>query len=78
MESADERDDGLWYHGLLFRDADRTVFGGFEIISPTITVPEFERQYDIRSIAAKIVRNKDFRESLIAEDGRIADLWKRH
>lgn len=73
-----EREDGLWYHGLLFRNADRTVFGGFEVRSETITVPQFEQQYDIRSIAAKIIRTKDYRESLIVVDGRLADLWKRH
>ena len=78
FESPKGRNDGNWYHGLLFRDRDRDVFGAFEVISPTITVPDFEKRYDVRAIASKIVRDHDFRESLRTDEERIIALWKRH
>lgn len=78
FQTPNERDDGNWYHGLLFRDRDREVFGGFEVISPALTVSDYEKRYDVREIAAKIVRDEVYRESLRTNGDRIADLWTRH
>src|SRR5262245_40282829 len=77
FESPDERDDGMWYHALLFRDRDRTEFGALEFVDGEVTVPVFHRQHDLRAIASRIVTDSAYRNSLLQDSPRLRELWRR-
>ena len=77
FQTPDERDDGKWYHAVVFRDNDRTQFGAFEFIAEDVTVPDFERQYDTRRIAARIITDAEFRNSLVRDSQELRQLWRR-
>lgn len=78
FQTPEERDDGKWYHAIVFRDEDRTQFGAFEFVADDVTVPDFERRYDKRRIAARIITDADFRNSLLRDDPEMLELWRRH
>lgn len=77
FQAPDERDDGKWYHAIVFRDEGRTQFGAFEFIEEGVTVPDFERRYDKRQIARRIVTDAEFRESLLRDSSELRGLWRR-
>jgi hypothetical protein len=77
FQPPEERDDGKWYHAVVFRDEDRTQFGAFEFVAADVTVPDFDRRYDKRRIAARIVTDAEFRESLLRDSPELRELWRR-
>jgi hypothetical protein len=77
FQTPDERDDRNWYHAIVFRDEDRTQFGAFELIAEDVTVPDFERRYDKRQIAARIITDTEFRNSLLRDSSELLKLWRR-
>ena len=77
FEASDERDDGTWYHALMFRDRDWSTFGAAEWTAPGLTVPDFEKQHDVRAIASRIITDESFRQSLIRDSKLFRDLWSR-
>jgi hypothetical protein len=77
FETPEERDDGKWYHAVVFRDADRTQFGAFEFIAEDVTVPDFEKRYNKRRIAARIITDTEFRNSLLRDSPELRVLWRR-
>lgn len=78
FQSPDEREDGKWYHAVLFRNEDRTEFGAYELVAADVTVPDFEKRCDKRRIAAKIITDAEFRKQLLRESSDLRDLWRRH
>jgi hypothetical protein len=77
FQTPEERDDGKWYHAVVFRDEGRTQFGAFEVIAEGVAVPDFERQCDKRRIAARIVTDSAFRNSLLRDSPELRELWRR-
>jgi len=77
FQMPEERDDGRWYHAVVFRDENRTQFGAFEVVAEGMTVPDFDRQYDKRRIAARIITDAEFRKSLLQDSSKLRELWRR-
>ena len=77
FQTPDERDDGKWYHAVVFRDQDRTQFGAFDFIAEDVTVPAFERQFDKRRIALRIITDEGYRNSLLRDSPELRELWQR-
>lgn len=77
-EPPDERDDGQWYHGLIFRSDDRKQFGAFELTSAGLDDVAFQTRNDLRQLATKIVSNDAYRNSLLSESPKLPVLWRRH
>lgn len=71
IETPSERDDGLWLQALYFRNADRSQFGKVEIVANHLS------GLDCRSIATKIVKDKNFRARYLSDDPELPKLWRR-
>ena len=70
-EFPSEREDHSWYSAFLFRNQERTIFGIREWMDLI--------HYDIlRKMATRVVLDVDFRNSLISDDPRLPNMWKRH
>src|SRR5690348_12681242 len=70
IEAPSEREDGRWYHALLFRNVDRTLFG----------IKEFDELVHFRrmeQMARRVVREANFRENLLSDDPDLPKIWKR-
>ena len=67
-----DRTDSESYTALLFRDADRTLFGLKEWIGPG------PHQQVLREHATKVVVDKAFRVSLLSDDPDLPRAWKRY
>ena len=73
QESPSEREDEKWYCAFLFRDSDRSVFGIKEFFGDnTLHMNKY------RDLAAKVLNNTLFRESLVSNDPELPQLWKKH
>jgi len=70
LEFPSEREDRHYYAAFLFRNEDRTVFG----VKEYWTLPPV----DLRYLAARVVLNADFRNSLISDDPTLPKMWKKH
>ncbi len=70
FEHPEHRKDGKSYRAFVFRNKDRTIFGLKEFYE--------EKKTDFRALAAKVVSDENFRESLISDDEHLPKLWKRH
>jgi hypothetical protein len=77
FQAPEEREDGKWYHAVVFRDEGRKQFGAFEFIGEDVTVPDFERRYNKRRIAARIITDPEFRNSLLRDSPALCELWRR-
>lgn len=77
FQSPKERDDEKWYHAIMFRDQNRTKFGAFEVVAQDLPVQSFDRRYNKRRIATRIVIDNEFRESLLRDTPELRDLWRR-
>jgi len=77
FQTPEERDDGQWYHAVVFRNEDRTEFGAFEFLAEGVTVPDFERRYNKRRIAARIITDAKYRTSLLRDSPELRELWRR-
>jgi hypothetical protein len=73
-ETPSERDDGLWYEAFLFRDEDRSVFGLKEQIGDHL-VSHFQ---DYRAMATRVMKDKEFRTSLISNNPELPRMWRKH
>jgi len=73
-EAPSDRGDGQWYQAILFRNADRSIYGIKEWLGPTI--PHHYSFFD--KLAAKIIRDNALRQSLVSVDPDLPDMWKRH
>jgi hypothetical protein len=71
LEAPSERDDGCWYQAFLFRDSERRLFGISERVERRLT------RLDVRQLATKIIQDEAFRSTLLSEDQRLRDIWKR-
>ncbi len=71
LETPSERDDGMWYMALLFRNRERTKFGVTDVLSKSFP------QMDVEKVAQKILRETRTRTRLLSEDPRLPMLWKR-
>lgn len=72
IEMPSERDDGLWYTALLFRNEDRTVFGVKEHLGDELSGEDY------RATARRILNDKEFRDSLISDSADLRKMWRRH
>jgi hypothetical protein len=70
-ETPSEREDHSWYEAFLFRNQERTIFGIREGM-------EHVHHDDLRKMATKVILDVDFRNSLISDDPRLPQMWKRH
>lgn len=77
VQPPEQRNDGKWRHALLFRNEDRTEFGAFEVIAEKFTMADFERRYDVRKIAARIVDDAKYRRSLLQDSPDLLELWSK-
>jgi hypothetical protein len=69
MEYPEGREDENYYKAFLFRNEDRTVFGIKEFYEGSII--------DFRKLAARVVQDKSFRDSLVSDDPDLPKIWKR-
>jgi len=67
-----EREDNQWYAAFLFRNAERTVFGIQESVGQLI------HNDDLRRMAARVVIDREFRNSLVSNNPALPKLWKKH
>lgn len=70
IETPSERNDGNWFEAIYFRDQERKHYGKLEFIG------NLERR-DCRSIATKIEKDEEFRQSLLSDDPDLPTFWKR-
>ena|ERR1041385_3501190 len=70
FETPSDRDDGKWFHVFHFRNADRTLFG-VKAFDHLIHFPEMRR------MAARVVKDEAFRQSLLSDNPELPRLWKR-
>jgi len=75
FQKPEQSEDGQWRHALVFRSADRTEFGVFEVLGAKLTDKDFERRYDVRRIAARIVDDAKYRRSLVKDSPELRELW---
>jgi hypothetical protein len=68
-EFPSERKDGQDYIVFLFRNEERTVFG----------MKEFREavKRDYGKMARRIIKDKEYRESLVSPDPDLPKIWKR-
>ena len=70
FEHPEKRKDDKFYRAFVFRNKSRTIFGLKEFYN--------EAKADFRALAARVVLDDNFRESLISDDADLPKLWKRH
>lgn len=70
FEHPEQRKDKKSYRAFVFRNKSRTAFGLKEFYN--------EAKTDFRALAAKVISDNEFRESLISDDEDLPKLWKRH
>jgi hypothetical protein len=72
-ETPSEREDNAWYEAFLFRNEDRTVFGIKERVGgdPGLFA-------NCQAMAARVIKDKRFRDSLVSSDPDLPRMWKRH
>lgn len=70
FEHPEQREDKKSYRAFVFRNKSRTAFGLKEFYNDGKT--------DFRALAAKVVSDENFRESLISDDEDLPKIWKRH
>ena len=70
FEHPENREDQKPYRAFVFRNKSRTIFGLKEFYE--------EKKTDFRALAAKVVTDERFRESLVSDDEDLPKLWKRH
>ncbi|NJM53482.1 MAG: hypothetical protein HC846_08910 [Blastocatellia bacterium] len=70
FEHLEQREDNKAYRAFVFRNKSRTAFGLKEFYN--------EAKTDFRALAAKVVSDTEFRESLISDDEDLPKIWKRH
>jgi len=68
-ETISKRNDNSEYRAFLFRNDDRTIFG----------LKEFRgwERVDFPKMAARVVQEKEYRESFISSDPDLPKIWKR-
>ena len=71
LETPSERDDGMWYEAVLFRNRERTKFGIREVRSERCP------HTDVQKVAQEIVREARTRAGLLSDDPRLPLLWRR-
>jgi hypothetical protein len=71
VETPSERGDGQWLEALYFRNANRTQFGKLEVLAPNLY------GLDSRSIATKMVKDKDYRERYLSDEPDLPRMWKK-
>ncbi|EMJ96590.1 hypothetical protein [Leptospira alstonii] len=71
-ESASERGDHLHYSALLFRHVDRSSYGIMEWLGSDVPHDRI-----LKKIIEKILKDREFRDSLLTEDPDLPVLWKR-
>ena len=69
-EGPEHRLDGKSYKVFVFRNKQRTVFGMKEYWG--------EGSVDFRQLAARVVADQNFRETLISDDEDLRKIWKKH
>ena len=77
-EGPEERDDEHWYHALIFRDQDRSMYGSLEFPGVDITVAAFEKRFNLRALAARIVTDAVYRATLLSDSPQLPVLWRKH
>jgi hypothetical protein len=70
-ETPDERDDGSWYTAFLFRDEKHSQFGIREWYGD---MPH--HQY-LRRLAARVLGDRAFRNTLMSDRPELLKWWKR-
>jgi len=73
-ETPSERDDNLWYEAFLFRNEERTLFGLKEQVGDGPSM----HFHNYRALATHVIKDKEFRTSLISGDPGLPLMWKRH
>ena len=70
FEYPEQRQDNKFYRAFVFRNKSRTIFGLKEFYN--------EAKTDFRALAARVVSDDNFRESLTSENEDLLKLWKKH
>ncbi|MDR2689594.1 MAG: hypothetical protein LBB76_07520 [Azoarcus sp.] len=72
VETPSQREDGLWFSALLFRDKERTIFGALVCLGKELP------HWDARQWATRVLLDQEYRDSQVTEDESLVKLWKRH